>query len=73
MINKLTPKGNSNDRNWAPAKPEKLPRLTFWPIVLAAGVVFLFWGFITSIIISIVGFVVMALALYGWIGEFSDE
>ncbi len=58
---------------WFPAKPENLPRLTFWPIVLATGVVFFFWGFITSYIISLIGLGIMAVSLAGWIGEFSDE
>jgi hypothetical protein len=60
-------------QEWQPAKPEQLPRLTFWPIVLAAGVVFFFWGFITSVVISLVGLGAMATALYGWIEEFRDE
>ncbi len=58
---------------WYPAQPEELPELTFWPIVLAVGVAFFFWGFITSFIISGVGLAVMGTALYGWIEEFSNE
>jgi hypothetical protein len=62
-----------NQTSWHPAKPEKIPAFTFWPIVLAVGIVFVFWGLITSLIISGVGLVFMAIALLGWIQEFSND
>ena len=52
------------------AKPEKLPKPTFWPIFLAFSVIFFFWGFITSIIISGVGLLMIGISIYGWIMEF---
>lgn len=55
------------------AKPEKLPEPTFWPITLSVGAVFFFWGFVTSLIISGLGLVVMGIALAGWIGELANE
>lgn len=62
-----------NNEDWAPGEPEELPELTFWPIVLAVGVVFFFWGFITSFIIAGMGLAITATALFGWIEEFRDD
>lgn len=55
------------------AQPEKLPEPTFWPITLAAGLMFLFWGFTTSLIISGLGFIIVVIAIIGWIGDLGDE
>jgi hypothetical protein len=73
MTKKGTEHLKETKQEWKAAKPGHLPRLTFWPITLAAGLVFFFWGFITSVIISIAGLTAIAAALYGWIGEFNDE
>ncbi len=56
----------------SPAVPEELPQPTFWPIALAFGVTLLFWGFLTSLIISAVGVVVTAVSITGWIGAFAE-
>ena len=41
---------------------------TYWPVVLAGGIIFLLWGLITTPIISLVGLGLFILALAGWIG-----
>lgn len=56
-----------------PSVPEDLPTPTFWPIVLSLGVIFFFWGFLTSIFIWAVGIILIGIAVAGWIGEFKDE
>ncbi len=53
-----------------PAEPEELPKPTLWPIVLAFGLIFFFWGFLTSFIISGVALVIVVFGLMGWIKEF---
>ena len=53
-----------------PAKPQNLPKPTLWPIVLAFGTIFFFWGFLTSLIITGVGAVVIFIGVKGWIQEF---
>ncbi len=55
---------------WSRPKPEHIPRPTYWPIVMAVGVTCIFWGFITSALISIVGLILFGISLAGWIGEF---
>jgi hypothetical protein len=65
----LSPQSSLDHPDWEPLPAAHLPRPTYWPVVLAAGVVFLAWGIVTTIAISIIGLVLLALALGGWIGE----
>ena len=58
---------------WNRPLPEHVPRPTYWPVVLALGVAFIFWGFLTSLLITAVGVVLLAIALGGWIGELTHE
>jgi len=69
----MNDKSAADNREENLAKPEKLPEPTFWPITLSVGVVFFFWGFVTSLIISGLGLVVLGIALAGWIGELANE
>jgi hypothetical protein len=55
--------------DWEPLPAAHLPRPTYWPVVLAVGVVFLAWGVVTTIAITVIGLVLLALGLGGWIGE----
>jgi hypothetical protein len=41
--------------------------------MLALSVVFFFWGFITSLIISGVGLITMGVSIWGWIGDLVNE
>jgi hypothetical protein len=53
--------------------PEIIPDSTFWPLALAFGTTLLLWGFLTSLILSGVGILCMAISLAGWIGEINNE
>ena len=55
------------------ALPEKLPHPTYWPVLMAFSVIFFFWGFITSLIISAVGLIGMGISILGWIGALNNE
>jgi hypothetical protein len=46
-----------------------LPSPTIWPFVLGSGVALLLFGLLTSYLLSVLGVVLVALALAGWIGE----
>ncbi len=48
---------------------EHLPSPSVWPFTLAAGVTLLAFGIPTSLWFSLFGVVVMAIGLYGWIGD----
>jgi len=67
------PSVRENASGWLPPRPERIPRPTYWPAVLALGVVLLAWGAVTSPIVSLVGAVVMATSLWGWIREIEHE
>ncbi len=53
--------------------PAVMPELTFWPFILAFGVLFLFWGIITSLAISGVGILLIILSVAGWIQDLNHE
>ena len=55
------------------ATPQEIPEPTFWPIVLGFAVMFFFWGMITSLIITGVGVLMIAIAITGWITELNNE
>jgi len=46
-----------------------LPPPSYWPIALAFGLVLIAIGVVSSFIISIVGIVVMLVAIAGWTME----
>jgi len=48
-------------------KPEiHLPAPSFWPIVLAFGMALIAIGVVSTVIVSIVGGVVLLVAIAGW-------
>lgn len=55
--------------DWELLPAAHLPRPTYWPVVLALGIVFLAWGVVTAVAISAVGLALLTLGLGGWIGE----
>ena len=55
--------------DWHAPLPERLPKPTMWPAVLALGACFLAWGIVTSWFISAAGFVLFSAGCAGWITE----
>lgn len=58
---------------WKTLPAERLPRPNFFPAGLAMGTTFIFWGFITSLVILVVGVGLFIAALAGWISEIRHE
>jgi hypothetical protein len=58
---------------WEPLPHGKLPHPTYFPAGLAMGTAFIFWGFITSWVIGLVGIALFIAALAGWITEIRHE
>ncbi|MGI8587975.1 MAG: hypothetical protein ACR2M0_09860 [Chloroflexia bacterium] len=54
---------------WSAPRPEELPPPTYWPAVMALGIVLMVWGLVSTFVISGVGLALFALALAGWIGD----
>jgi hypothetical protein len=46
-----------------------LPRPSYWPMVMGAGITLLLFGVISSLAFSAVGALLMLWALGGWIGD----
>jgi len=61
------------DPGWNLPRPAHLPHPTYWPAVLALGIVFLAWGLVTNVIVTIVGVVIFFVALLGWIGDMRHD
>jgi hypothetical protein len=59
--------------DWEKAKPEILPRPTYWPFFLAMGLAFLFWGLLTTWVILLAGALIFVTALTGWINQIRHE
>ena len=68
--NKLKKLADEYGYELSPSEPQEMPRPTLWPIALAFGIIFSFWGILTSLIITAVGAGISVIALAGWIEEF---
>jgi hypothetical protein len=63
----------SPNADWGDARPEIIPNPTAWPAGMAFGITLFIWGFVTSMVLIIVGLTVMTVSLVGWIGEMRHE
>jgi len=57
-------------------KPKPVPHLpkpTVWPATTALAITLLLWGLASSLLVSLVGAVVFAVAMVGWIGDIRHE
>lgn len=58
---------------WSTPLPERVPRPTYFPLLFALGCVFILFGIVTSWVTSVVGGLLFAIAIIGWIGELRHE
>jgi hypothetical protein len=56
-----------------PSAHPHLPEPTYWPATLAFGITLLAWGIVTTYAISLVGLLVICVAIGGWIGDLLHE
>ncbi len=70
-INELTK--HQDEYPLTPADPEEIPQPTFWPVFLAFGVLLLFWGLISSFIMSAIGALVVAVSVSGWVSDLNNS
>jgi Cytochrome c oxidase subunit IV len=59
--------------SWHEPLPEKIPEATYWPFLLAFGIVLVFWGLVLTWLISLAGVIIFVASLAGWIGEMIHE
>jgi len=55
------------------AYPSHLPRPTWSPLIVSFGITLIFWGLVTLYVLSIVGFISLAIGIYGWIMDMRTE
>jgi hypothetical protein len=58
---------------WLLLPEEELPKATYWPVIMGLAITLIVFGIITTIIITIVGFILFAVSLIGWIGDVQNE
>lgn len=66
-------KENQQQNEKTKAKPEHLPRPTYWPFFMALGLTFAGWGLLSAWLFSIIGLVVFTISLFGWINNLRHE
>ena len=63
-----------NERDdWNPSLPSEIPSPTWTPAAVAFGVTLIFWGIVTSPLVSLAGLLVIGTALAVWIGEMCND
>ena len=55
------------------AKPEHLPKPTYWPFFAALGLLLIGWGLLSLWLFSVVGLIVFVISLTGWINCMRHE
>lgn len=69
----LSKEAKAGKITWHKPLPEKIPEPTYWPALLAFGVVLIFWGLVSTWLISLAGAIISGVSLAGWIGEMMHE
>ena len=54
-------------------RAQVIPRSTYAPAVTALAIVCLFWGLVTTFLISLLGLILLVIGLADWIGELRHE
>lgn len=57
------------DPNWRKPLPEEIARPSYWPALLALGMMLALLGPVTSMIVTGAGLILGAISLIGWAGE----
>jgi hypothetical protein len=60
--------GGAQD-GWSVPRPERIPRPTYWPAIMALAIAFMLFGVVTSWIFTGTGAAMFVLSLGKWIGE----
>ncbi|HVW96158.1 MAG TPA: hypothetical protein VHA56_09340 [Mucilaginibacter sp.] len=59
--------------DWERAKPERLPKPTYWPFFAAVGFTFIFWGLLTTWVVLTAGLLMVMISIWGWINILRHE
>lgn len=64
---------NDPKASWPKLPVEHLHRPTFWPAGFALATTFIFWGLVSSWVITAIGIIQFAGCLAGWVNELRHE
>lgn len=54
-------------------RPERLPPPTYTPAIVAAALVLIAWGAVTTAAIAVLGLLLLVVGLSGWFAEIRRE
>ena len=54
-------------------RPERLPSPTYTPAIVGLAVAVIAWGAVTTLAIAVLGLVLLAIGIGGWIRELRRE
>lgn len=60
------PKGN-------PPKPLHIAEPTYWPLILAVGITMFAWGWVTSLLLTALGLILIVASIVNWIGDMRND
>lgn len=63
----------SDEQEWCRPLPEVLPRPTYSPAIFGLGMSLVFFGLVTSWIVSLAGLLLCFVGGADWIGELRNE
>jgi hypothetical protein len=61
------------DPHWHAPLPKHLPRPSYAPALLAAGLMVTFWGAVTHWIVSALGLIIVGAGAWRWILDLFEE
>ena len=73
MPNEQSQRHEAIPSGWQRLPDTPLPHPTYFPSGVAMGAAFLFWGFITTWVVLLVGILLFVASLAGWITELRHE
>ena len=68
----MNPSNTSNEPSPESPKPQATVEPSYAPFLLALGITMIFWGIVTSPVMSIGGFVLLIWGLSLWISEIAQ-
>jgi hypothetical protein len=63
------PEAGEAKPGWFKLEAESLPKPTYWPAVMAVALMGIFWGIVTSPLVTAGGIILFIVSIAGWIGD----
>lgn len=64
---------SSPDESGNPPKPGNVAQPTYWPLILAVGITMFAWGWVTTLLFTALGLILIIAAIVNWIGDIRHD